>query len=132
MAEFSEVIVGKLLNARFADSFVQKGYDLIRPNGQFVQVKYLSNPSNHWINEHSILFPESVNEYALIIFVSLELKAIIVFKRGTLGQVCSLLGKKHPNQDTTLQFTKRNYKMILAEKAKFEDLGLEIYQFGNV
>lgn len=132
LSEFSEVIVGKLLNARHADNRVQKGYDLVRPNGQFVQVKYLSNPLNRWINWHVVLFPETVDEYALAIFVSLQLEAVIVFKRGTLGQVCSLLRKRHPNQDTILQFTKRNYEMILSEKAKFEELRLEIYQFGNV
>jgi hypothetical protein len=129
LAEFSEILVGKILNATLADSRVQKGYDLIRPNQRLVQVKYLLNPSRVWINEHPIKFPLMVDEYALVIFVSLQLESVLVFQRETLNQVCSLLAKAHPNQDTTLQFTRRNYKTILAEKSKFEELGLEIYQF---
>lgn len=129
LAEFSEVLVGKLLNATFADSRVQKGFDLVKPNRRLVQVKYLCNPSGNWINEHLIKFPDSVDEYALVIFVSLQLESVLVFQRETLGQVCALLGKAHPNQDITLQFTRRNYEKILSEKSKFEKLGLEIHRF---
>lgn len=129
LAEFSEVLVGKLLNATLADSRVQKGYDLVKPNQRLVQVKYLSNPSRNWINEHPLKFPDSVDEYALVIFVSLQLESVIVFQRETLGQVCSMLGKKHPNQDTALQFTRRNYETILLEKSEFEKLGLEVHKF---
>jgi len=129
LAEFSEILVGKLLNATLADSRVQKGYDLIKPNQRLVQVKYLCNPSKNWINEHPIKFPDSVDEYALVIFVFLQLESVLVFQRETLGQVCSLLGKIHPNQDTTLQFTRRNYETILSEESEFEKLGLEIHRF---
>ena len=129
LAEFSEILVGKILNATLADSRVQKGYDLIRPNQRLVQVKYLLNPSRVWINEHPIIFPSTVDEYALVIFVALQLEAVLVFQRETLSQVCSLLAKAHPNQDTTLQFTRRNYETILSEKSKFEKLGLEVYRF---
>ena len=85
LAEFSEVLVGKLLNATLADSRVQKGYDLVKPNQRLVQVKYLCNPSGNWINEHPIKFPDSVDEYALVIFVSLQLESVLVFQRETLG-----------------------------------------------
>lgn len=129
LAEFSEILVGKLLNASLADSRVQKGHDLIRPNQRLVQVKYLLNPSRVWINEHPIKFPPTVDEYALVIFVALQLETVLVFPKETLGQVCTLLAKAHPNQDTTLQFTRRNYETILSEKSKFETLGLEVYQF---
>ena len=50
LAEFSEVLVACLLNAKPADSRVQKGYDPIRPNGRRVQVKYLANPQHPWVN----------------------------------------------------------------------------------
>jgi len=132
LAEFSEVLVGKILNATLADSRVQKGYDLIKPNQRLVQVKYLCNPSRNWINEHPIKFPDTVDEYALVIFVSLQLESVLVFQRETLSQVCSLLAKAHPNQDTTLQFTRRNYETILSKKSKFEKLGLEVYSFESV
>jgi hypothetical protein len=41
LAEYSEVLVGLLLEAKHADSRVQQYYDLIRPNGRRVQVKYV-------------------------------------------------------------------------------------------
>ena len=132
LAEFSEILVGKILNATLADSRVQKGYDLIRPNQRLVQVKYLLNPSRVWINEHLIKFPSMVDEYALVILVALQLEAVLVFQRETLSQVSFLLAKAHPNQDTTLQFTRRNYETILSEKSKFEKLGLEVYRFEGV
>lgn len=129
LAEFGEALVGELLGATLADSRVQKGYDLIKPNQRLVQVKYLCNPSTNWVNEHQINFPYGVHEYALAIFVSLQLESVLVFQRETLGQVCSLLAKTHPNQDTTLQFTRRNYQTILSEKTKFKDLGVKMYVF---
>lgn len=131
LAEFSEIIVGKILNATLADSRVQKGYDLVRPNQRLVQVKYLHNSSKVWVNEHRIEFPPLVNEYALVIFASLQLEAVLVFKRETLSEACSLLAKAHPNQDTTLQFTRRNYEKLLSERSNFEKLGLEIYRFDS-
>jgi hypothetical protein len=131
LAEFSEILVSRILNATLADSRVQKGYDLIRPNQRLVQVKYLLNSSKVWINEHPIKFPPLVDEYALVIFVGLQLEAVLVFRRETLSQVCALLAKAHPNQDTTLQFTRRNYETILSGKSKFEKLGLEVYRFEN-
>lgn len=132
LAEFSEILVSKTLNAMLVASRVQKSYDLIRSNKRLVQVKYLLNPSRAWVNEHHVTFPETVNEYALVIYISLKLESIIVFKRETLGQVCKRLGKKHPNQEHTLQFTKRNYETILSEEVEFEKLGVEVYRFGDV
>lgn len=131
LAEFSEILVSRILSATLADSRVQKGYDLVRPNQRLVQVKYLLNPSKVWINEHPIRFPPLVDEYALVIFVGLQLEAVLVFQRESLSQVCALLAKAHPNQDITLQFTRRNYESILSEKSKFEKLGLEVYRFEN-
>jgi hypothetical protein len=94
-----------------------------------VQVKYLSNPAGKWINEHPIRFPEGVHEYALVVFVNLQLETVLIFNSETLTQVCALLGKKHPDQDKTLQFTRRNYETILARRDKFTSLGMEVYRF---
>lgn len=132
LAEFSEILVSKTLNATLVTSRVQKSYDLIRSNKRLVQVKYLLNPSRAWVNEHHVTFPEAVNEYALVIYISLKLESIIVFKRETLGQVCKLLGKKHPNQNISLQFTKRNYDSILSEESEFDKFGVEVYRFGDI
>ena len=35
-------------------------------------------------------------------------------------------------QDSTLQFTHRNYVTIMERRAECENLGVEIYQFTNV
>jgi hypothetical protein len=128
-SEFSEMLAAALLNATLADSRIQTGYDLIRPNGRKVQVKYLSNPSGKWINEHPLRFPDGVDEYALVVFESLQVKSVLVFRQETINQVCALLRKKHPDQDRTLQFTQRNYKTILARRAEFAALDVEIFEF---
>lgn len=129
LSEFSEMLVAALLNATLANSRVQKDYDLTRLNGNKVQVKYLSNPAGKWINEHPLRFPEGVHEYALVVFVNLQLETVLIFNSETLTQVCALLGKKHPDQDKTLQFTRRNYETILARRDKFTSLGMEVYRF---
>src|SRR5574340_1273161 len=121
--EFSEILVAKLLGATIAGSRVQEGYDLIRPNKRFVQVKSLCNPNQTWTNEHHIQFPDGVDDYALVVFAAFQLEAVLIFPRETLGQVCALLGKAHPNQEATLQFTQRNYKAVLTKSCEFEKLG---------
>ena len=131
LAEFSEVLVALLLGAKRAASRVQKGYDLIKLNGRRVQVKYLANPSTGWINWHTVHFTENNEDYALAVFVAFQLQSVLVFPRETISQVCNLLGKRHPHQDTALQFTERNHKVILADPLRFEALGVEIFQFGE-
>ena len=131
LAEFSEVLVAELLRATPARSRVQKGYDLIRPGGEFVQVKYLANPQTGWINWHHVQFADGVEECALVVFVAMQLKAVFLFSRKTIAETCRLLGKRHPNQDVSLQITKRNYETMLAEPAKFQSLGIGIFDFRN-
>jgi hypothetical protein len=71
LAEFSEVIVSRLLNAQLAPSPVQKGYDMTKPDGRRVQVKYLSNPGAGWINWHTGQFM-GCDDYALTKFIVLH------------------------------------------------------------
>ena len=131
LAEFSEVLVAILLGAKWATSRVQKGYDLIRPNGRRVQVKYLANPSTGWINWHTVYFTDNNEDYALAVFVAFQLQSVLVFPCESIGQVCKCLGKRHPHQDTALQFTERNHKDILADPLRYKALGVEIFQFGE-
>lgn len=131
LSEFSEVLVAHLLEAKLPTSRVQKGYDLIRPNGRRVQVKYLSNPSIGWINWHTIYFTELNEDYALAVFVTFSLKSILVFPCETIEIVCKCLGKYHAYQDTTLQFTERNHNYILNNPEIFKELGVEIFRFGE-
>src|SRR4051812_43189234 len=55
-AEFGERLVAALLDGELASSRVQKGWDLIAADGDRVQVRYLANPANMWVNEHLVEF----------------------------------------------------------------------------
>ena len=127
-AEFSEILVAQVLQASMAPSRVQKGYDLVRSSGRRIQVRYLCNPNGQWVNRHVVHFTDEINDYALVVFVELQVESVLIFPRETIWQVCRLLGKRHPNQDSTLQFTERNYETILAEQSRFQTLAMEIYQ----
>jgi len=127
LAEFSEWLVARQLNGRIADSRVQKGFDVIGEDGRKIQVKYLANPSSKWRNEHHIQFPDGVDDYALVVFENVDLRAVIVFARDHMSQVCSLLGKRHPKQDRELQLTRANYQKILAHQDDFGRLGVRCY-----
>jgi hypothetical protein len=44
LAEFSERLVAALPGGSVADSRTQKGYDVVAPQGERIQVKFLANP----------------------------------------------------------------------------------------
>lgn len=132
MSEFSERLVGRLLSGTLAANRVQPGYDLTTPSGGRVQVKYLANPAGGWINEHHVHFghPEC-DSYALVFFEDLLPIAVIVFPRGRIAEICSALGKRHPNQEFTLQLTRRNFLQILDEEGRFEALGVQVFRLAQ-
>ena len=125
-AEFSEHLVAGLLDAELAASRVQKGYDVTTPDGDRVQVRYLANPADRWVNEHLVDFRGDCDRYALVVFEAFDPKSVVVFRRASLGAVCAALGKRHPNQDVTLQLTERNYRQLLAERDEFGRHGVEV------
>jgi hypothetical protein len=122
LAEFSEVLVAQLLSGRLAASRVEKGYDLTDPEGRRVQVRYLANPAQEWINEHAVDTRE-VDRYALVVFEDLEPQHVLVFPRD-LTAICAALGKRHGSQDRLLQMTRRNYRQILEQQERFAALGV--------
>jgi len=129
LAEFSEVLVSRLLGAQRVASRVQKGFDLISPDGKHVQVKSLCNATTPWVNEHHIRFGEGVDLYALVLFEAMGLKTVLVFPRASLAQIGLRLGKRHPRQDSELQLTQKNVHRILQERVFFESLGMRIFDF---
>jgi len=129
LSEFSEVLVARLLNAKPAKSRVQKGYDLITPQGEKVEVKYLSNPKDRWINWHIVTFNEMRDKYALVYYEDLKPKAVFIFPRNNLDKICKALGKRHGKTDTELQFTKTNYLDLTTNPNRFRRLGVDIYLF---
>jgi len=128
LAEFSEYVVARQLNARLAASRVQKGFDLVGPTGRRIQVKYLSNPNEKWINEHPVVFPPEADDFALVVFEAFELRAVLVFPRESMQPAGRLLRKRHPDQERTLQFTQRNFLQILQHQEAFEAVGIRVFQ----
>jgi hypothetical protein len=127
LAEFSERLVAELVGGELAASRVEKGYDVIDKNGCKIQMRYLANPAGKWINEHLVKFDDGVDFYALVIVEALEPVAVIGFPRDGLHAVCHKLGKRHPDQGTTLQLTQHNEKTLLADRAGFRELGIRMW-----
>jgi len=128
LAEFSERLVAELVGGRLADSRVAKGFDVVDPDGRKIQVRYLANPEGAWVNEHLITFDDDLDFYALAIIEALEPTAVICFARDTLAQVCAHLGKRHPQQERTLQLTRVNAKACLSDRARFAPLGVRVWR----
>ncbi len=127
LAELSERLVARLVGGQLADSPVQKGYDVIGADGDKIQVTFLANPAGAWINEHHVKFTPDMDRYVVVFFDHLEPTFAIDFPKEGLAQVCQRLGKRHPNQDATLQLTRRNTKMIRQQREEFEKLGVCVY-----
>ena len=126
LAEFAERVAHAILGGILAANRVQKGHDLVTDDGQKVQVKYLANPEGAWVNEHHVDFRGGCDRYAVLIVEALDAKALVVFSREGLADVCSALGKRHPNQDTTLQLTRANYLAIASSPDRFQSLGVTL------
>lgn len=129
-AEFSEQLVAALLGGELASSRVQKGWDLTTPEQERVQVRYLANPADRWVNEHLVDFRADCDRYALVVFEAFDPKSVLVFDRRTIGGVCGALGKRHPDRDVTLQLTRRNYRQIIDEPQRFVTLGVVVVDLG--
>lgn len=127
LAEFSEALMAHLTGGMLAASPVQKGYDVITPEGKHMQVKYLANGAGPWVNEHPIKITSDMDCYAVVIFINLQPSTAIVFPPH-LTAICERLGKRHNgDHDTTLTLTQRNYYTLLAETSDFEALGVQVH-----
>ena len=131
LAEFAERLTHAVLGGELAKSRVQKGYDLVTEAGQKVQVRYLANPGEGWVNEHLVDFRQGADLYALLVVEALDARSLVVFSRAGLASVCSALGKRHPQQDTTLQFTRANYRAIASDAAGFAAYGVVFVPLGH-
>lgn len=125
LAEFAERLAHAVLGGTLATSRVQKGYDLVTENGEKVQIKYLANPDGIWVNGHHVDFRGGCDRYALLVIEALDAKALIVFSKIGLSELGAALGKRHPDQDSTLQFTQANYHQIAASPERFKPYGVE-------
>jgi hypothetical protein len=99
------------------------------PDGAHVQVKYLANSGNEaWVNEHPVKVTELMDAYAIVFYESLLPVSVLLLPARRLTDVGRALGKRHPNQDTTLQLTRVNYVRLLNERAAFRALGVRAWR----
>jgi hypothetical protein len=126
-AEFSEQIVHALMGGTLAESRVQAGHDLVLLDGLKVQVRYLANPGAGWVNEHFVHQIPGVELYALVLFEAFAVVGVLVFPTADLTEICAALGKRHPRQNETLQFTRRNFCAIRDNPERFRRMGVRIW-----
>lgn len=127
LAEFSEHLVQALWGGTLAQSRVQAGHDLVLLDRRKVQVRYLANVSDVWVNEHVVRIIPGVEQYALVIFEGFEVIGVVMFTLDRLKELGNLLRKRHPNQDKLLQFTARNWRAIRDDPAFFAAAGVEVW-----
>ena len=127
LAEFSEHLVKALVDGEFPPSRVQPDYDVIAADGGRIQVKYLANATDGWVNEHEIRVTGGMDEYAIVFFEALLPVAVIVFPARGMAAVGHALGKRHPHQDRTLQLTRSNYRAIVMDPSRFASLGVRVF-----
>lgn len=126
LAEFSERLIAALLGGTLAENRMQRGWD-VKVGKRQVQVKYLANGTDAWVNEHQIQVTREMHDYAIVFFEALLPVTAVVFSCDRLLEVGTALQKKHPNQDTTLQLTRANYLQLIAERERFAQLGVRLF-----
>jgi hypothetical protein len=110
-----------------AKNRVQVGHDLVLLEDRKVQVRYLANASDTWVNEHLVCVIPGVELYGLVIFERFVVVGVVLFSLDRLFEVCQLLGKRHPNQIEQLQFTARNWHTIRDDPAQFARAGVSVW-----
>jgi hypothetical protein len=126
-AEFGECLALVAIGGSMATSRTQKGWDFTDPAGQRVQVRYLANPQGPWVNEHLVDFRSGgCDRYALLVVEAFEPKALLVFDGDHMASVGAALGKRHGDQERTLQLTQVNYKALMAAPGAFAELGVQV------
>ena len=116
----SELLVLHLLGGKLAENQVQKGWDLIDENNNKVQIKYLANTREKWVNGHDVKFPDGVDFFALVVFEHHAPQSVLVFNRAHIELLCRVLNKRHANQHSGIQLTQTNYQTIMNDVENLE------------
>lgn len=127
LAELSEQLVRAIWGGTLAKSRVQKGYNVVLPDERKVQVRYVANTSDRWINEHVVRGIADVELYGLVIFERFSVAGAVLFSLGRIAEVHQLLVKRHPNQTEQLQFTARNWQSIRDNPIQFAQAGVSVW-----
>lgn len=80
-----------------------------------------------WVNEHHIQVTADMDDYAIVFFEALLPVTVIVFPCDRLLGIGTALRKKHPNQATTLQLTRVNYRQLFVKRDRFAELGVRLF-----
>lgn len=128
LAEFAEQLVAALVQGATADNRVQAAWDVIAADGTLIQVKYLANGirTGAWVNEHRVHRLPGVDWYALVILEDFTVLGVAAFP-ADLTATCAALGKRHPQQDTQLLLTRRDWERIASDPDQFRALGLRVW-----
>ena len=73
------------------------------------------------------MFSGEMDDYAVVFFEGLAVRAIIVFRRETLAGVAAALKKRHPNQDKVLQLGQADFNKIIGNPEAFEEHGVTCF-----
>jgi len=129
LAEFAEWLVAALLGGALAPSPVQAHWDVEAPGVGKVQVKYLANSGNErWVNEHPVRVTDLMDAYAIVFYESLLPVSVVMLPARHLAAIGPGLGKRHPNQEATLQLTRANYVRLVGEPEVFRPLGVRAWR----
>lgn len=126
LAEWAEHLVAALTGGQLAESRVQPHFDLTTPAGETVQVRYVANTSQAWVNEHPVTTRPEARWYALVLVEDFSSTGVLMFPQD-LTRICAALRKTHPGQASSLQLTRRNATAIRDAPRRFEDLGMRIW-----
>ena len=66
------------MGGTLAESRVQAGHDLVLLNGRTVQVRYLANPGQRWVNTDVVYRIPGVNLYALVVVDQFTVAGVLV------------------------------------------------------
>jgi hypothetical protein len=95
LAELAERMAAVLLDAVPAKSRVNKGWDVRRRDGRTVEVKYVANSSDSWVNGHDVSFPPGRDEHALVVIVNLVPQFLLVFNEVSATRCYEGMKKSH-------------------------------------
>jgi hypothetical protein len=126
LAEVAEHLVAALMGGTLAANRVQKAWDVELLASTKAQVKYLANTNDTWVNEHVVHRIDGVDWYVLVIIQGFRVHGVLAFP-SDLRQIGNALGKQHPAQETTLQFTRANWLAIRADPNRFRELKMRIW-----
>ncbi|WP_020663178.1 hypothetical protein [Amycolatopsis benzoatilytica] len=128
LAEVAEHLVAALMGGKLAVNRVQKAWDVELPDGVKAQVKYLANApgSAVWVNEHRVRRIDDVDWYVLVLVEAFTVVGVLAFPMN-LAPIAAALGKRHPDQERKIEFTRANWLTIRSDSRRFRTLGMRVW-----